>query len=121
MDKNIISIIIILVVVVIGAFFAVTEKAAFDISGLEQDSAVLQKLSVDLDILYQDQSLLEELDRTINDILDESVATNASTALNEASIVAEESQAELSQTLNAFADDEEVFGELNQLFNEVSQ
>ena len=108
-------------VVVVGAFFIFRGEKAFDVSLFEKDEAELTRMSNDLESLFQDNAFLDEIDQTFSDILDEGAGISASDALDESSIAQEAAQADLSQTLDAFAADDAVLQELGQLFAEVLQ
>ena len=120
-NKNIILGISIIVMVVVGAFFIFRGDKALDVSLFEKDEAELTRMSNDLESLFQDNAFLDEIDQTFSDILDEGAGISASDALDESSIAQEAAQADLSQTLDAFAADDAVLQELDQVFGEVLQ
>lgn len=122
MNKNlIIAIVIVLVIVVAGAFFIFRGKKAFDVSFIQGDETELSNWGSDLEIFSQEDTLATELDQTFGDILDERAAISTDAALDESSINQEATQADFSQTLNASAVDESILQELDQLFGEVLQ
>ena len=120
-NKNvIIGVAVIAVIVVVGAFFIFRGEKAFDVSFFEKDEAELTRMNNDFEMLSQD-SVLNEIDQTFGDILDEGAGISADDALDESSIAQEAAQADLSQTLDAFAADDAVLQELDQVFGEVLQ
>jgi len=119
--KNIPIGIVIVFVVVVGAFYIFRGEKAFDVFFLGQDEAELASITSDIEAVSQDNIILDELDQTFSDILDEIAGISADEALDEASIAQEASQADLSQTLDAFAADDAALQELDQSFDEVLQ
>ena len=120
-NKNVIIVIAgIVVIVVVGAFFIFRGEKALDVSLFEKDEAELTRMNNDFEMLSQD-SVLNEIDQTFGDILDEGAGISADDALDESSIAQEAAQADLSQTLDAFAADDAVLQELDQVFGEVLQ
>lgn len=71
MNKNIIIGIVILLVVVVGAFFIFRGERAFDVSALERDEVELASIANDIEAFQEDNLVLNELDQTFTDILDE--------------------------------------------------
>ena len=121
MSKNVvIGIVVVILVVVVGALFISRGEEAFDVSLFDKDEAELTSMGNDIEMLSQD-AVLDEIDQTFSDILDESVGVSAAEALDESSIAKEALEADLSQTLDAFAADEAVLQELDQAFEDVSQ
>ena len=120
-NKNIILGISIIVMVVVGAFFIFRGDKALDVSLFERDEAELTRMSNDFESLSKDNALLDEIDQTFSDILDEGAGISADDALDESSIAQEAAQADLSQTLDAFAADDAALQELDQVFGEVLQ
>ena len=121
MSKNIvIGVIVVILVVVAGAFFTFRGEEAFDVSLFDKDEAELTSIGNDIEMLSQDV-VLDEIEQTFGDILDESVGVSAVEALDESSIAKEALEADLSQTLDAFAADDAVLQELDQAFDDVSQ
>ena len=112
--------IVVVLVAVVGAFFIFRGEKAFDISGFEKDEMELTRMSNDFEALFQG-TILDEIDQTFSDILDEGAGISADDALDEFSIAQEAAQADLSQTLDAFAADDAVLQELDQVFDEVLQ
>lgn len=112
--------IVVVLVAVVGAFFIFRGEKAFDISGFEKDEMELTRMSNDFEALFQG-TILDEIDQTFSDILDEGAGISADDALDESSIAQEAAQADLSQTLDAFAADDAVLQELDQVFDEVLQ
>lgn len=112
--------IVVVLVAVVGAFFIFRGEKAFDISGFEKDEMELTRMSNDFEALFQG-TILDEIDQTFSDILDEGAGISADDALDESSIAQEAAQADLSQTLDAFAADDAVLQELDQVFGEVLQ
>ena len=122
MNRNIvIGIAVVVLVVVVGAFVIFRGDKAFSVSVFKKDEAELAKINNDVEMFFQDNTVLDEIDQTFGDILDEGTGISAGAALDEASIAQEASQADLSQTLDAFAADETALQELDQAFGEVSQ
>lgn len=122
MSKNtVIGIVAVVLVVVVGAFFIFRGEKAFEISILDQDVAGLNSIATNLDAFSRDNAVVEEMNQTFSDILDETAGISAAEALDESSIAREASQADLSQTLNAFAADDAALSELEQVFGEVLQ
>lgn len=122
MNKNIIiGIVVAVLVVVVGAFLLLRSDRAFDVSVLAQDETELAKMAEDFDAFSQDNAVLSEVDQTFGDILGEQDGISAEEALDEISITNEASQADLEQTLNAFAADQAALQELDQTLGEVSQ
>lgn len=122
MNKNtIIGIIVVVFVVVVGAFLLLRGDRAFDVSALARDEAELSKMVEDFEAFSQDGAILSEVDQTFGDILDEHTGISAEDALDESSIAQDAIQADSGQTLNAFAADEAALQELGQVFGEVSQ
>ena len=120
MKRNILIGVTAVFVVVVGAFFIFRGEKAFDVSLFEKDEAELTRMGNDIEMLSQD-SVLDEIDQTFSDILDEGAGISADDALDESSIAQEAAQADLSQTLDAFAADDAVLQELDQVFGEVLQ
>ena len=112
--------IVVVLVAVVGAFFIFRGEKAFDVSGFEKDEMELTRMSNDFEALFQG-TILDEIDQTFSDILDEGAGISADDALDESSIAQEAAQADLSQTLDAFAADDAVLQELDQVFDEVLQ
>ena len=112
--------IVVVLVAVVGAFFIFRGEKAFDVSGFEKDEMELTRMSNDFETLFQG-TILDEIDQTFSDILDEGAGISADDALDESSIAQEAAQADLSQTLDAFAADDAVLQELDQVFDEVLQ
>jgi len=120
MKRDILIGVVAVLVVVVGAFFIFRGEKAFDLSLFEKDEAELARMSNDFEMLSQD-SVLDEIDQTFGDILDEGAGISAGDALDESSIAQEAAQADLSQTLDAFAADDAALQELDQVFGEVLQ
>ena len=120
MSKNVaIGVVVVILVVVAGAFFIFRGEEAFDVSLFEKDEAELTSIGNDIEMLSQD-AVLDELEQTFGDIL-EGAGISAAEALDESSIALEALEADLSQTLDAFASDDAVLQELDQAFGDVSQ
>ncbi len=121
MNKNLIIAIVVVLVVVVGAFFIFKDKKALDVSFIQGDETELAGWLSDFEAFSQDDALAAELDQTFGDILDEGAAISADAALDDSSISQEASQADFLQTLNAFAADDAALQELDQISGEVSQ
>ena len=125
MNKNtIIGIVGVVIVIVAGAFFIFKgEKSEkyFDVSLLDKDETELTKMNEDVEAFLHDNLVVEKTSQTFSDILDEGTGISAAEALDEYSISQEASQADILQTLNAFAADEDALGKLDQTFSEISQ
>jgi len=119
--NNILIGVVVVLVIVVGAFFIFRGEKAFDVSVLDQDVAGLNSIANDLDAFSKDNVVVEEMNQTFSDILDETAGISAAEALDEQSIAQEASQADFGQTLNAFAADDAALQELDQAFGEVSQ
>jgi Tfp pilus assembly protein PilO len=122
-QKNIVmgAVLIVVLVILVGIFFLFSGEKAIDLSLLEQEEMELTSIDSGLNALVQDNAILDELNQTFGDILDENTEFSTVDALEESSIVQEASEADLSETLNAFAADDAVLEELYQVFGEVSQ
>lgn len=122
MNKNaVISVVVIVLVVVVGAFFIFRGDKTFNVSVLDRDAAELDGIAADIDAFSKDNVAVEELNQTFGDILDETAGIGAAEALDESSIAQESSQIDTLQTLDAFAADEAALQEFDQAFGEVSQ
>ena len=122
MNKNIaIGIAVIIFVVVVGAFFIFRGGGALDVSLFQEDEAELSSFNNDIELFSKDGAALDEIDQTFGDILDEGTVISIDEALDEAAIIKEASQADLSDTLDAFTSDEIILQELDQAFGEVLQ
>lgn len=110
-----------ILLVIVWAFFTLIADNVFDVAQFEEDEAVLENIGNDLESLSQDNAFLDEIDQTFSDILDEGAGISADDALDESSIAQEAAQADLSQTLDAFAADDAVLQELDQVFGDVLQ
>ena len=121
MSKNVvIGIVVVILVVVVGALFIPRGEEAFDVSLFDKDEAELASMGNDIEMLSQD-AVLDEIDQTFSDILDEGAGISADAALDESEIAKEAAEADLSETLDAFASDDAVLQELDQAFGDVSQ
>ena len=121
MNRNIIIAIVVVGIILVGAFFIFRGDKAFDVSGLDRDVTELNSMSADLNAFSNDNVAIEELNKTLSDILDETAGISAAEALDESSIAQEASQADISQILNAFAADDAALSGFDQAFGEVSQ
>ena len=120
MSKNVvIGIVVVILVVVVGALFIPRGEEAFDVSLFDKDEAELTSMGNDIEMLSQD-AVLDEIDQTFSEIL-KGAGISADEALDESSIAKEASEADLSQTLDAFSADDAVLQELDQAFGDVSQ
>lgn len=112
---------IVLFVVVVGAFFLLGGGETFDTAQFTQDEAELTRINSAVELFAQDNAILDEIDQTFADITNAVAGISAGDALSESSIDQEASQVDLSQTLDDFAADDIVLGEVDQGLGEVSQ
>lgn len=118
MSKNIV-IVIIIGIVLVGAFFVFKGKGPIDTALFGKDEAGLAAFGNDIASFDQDDAVLDELDQTFNDILDESAVLSVESALDLASIETEASLADFSGDLDVFS--EAVLQEVSQALGEASQ
>ena len=116
MNKNIIIGIVVVLVLVVGAFLILGRGGeSIDVSVFVPDEAELNSMAVDIEAFSADDIVLNEVDDTFGDITDAGGAFSLDTIDQEAA------EADLSAALDAFAADDTVLDEIDQTFGEVSQ
>ena len=116
MNRNIIIGIVVVLVLVVGAFLILGRGGGgIDVSVFVPDEAELNSMATDIEAFSEDDIVLNEVDDTFDDI------TDAGDAFSLDTIDQEVSEVDLSATLDAFAADDTVLDEIDQTFGEVSQ
>lgn len=118
MSRNII-VIIIVGIILAGAFFIFRGGGPIDTALFENDETELAVFGNDVAAFNQDETILDEISQTFSDILDEGAVVSTESAIELASIEKEASEADISGDLNVF--DEGILQELGQIFDEVLQ
>lgn len=122
-NKNIIIGVIVVLVVVGGAFLLFKSKtpSIVDTSSLASDESELAAFQADIDSFAGDEAVLSELDQTLDDVAEAGGEINAAEAIDSALISQEGSGVDFSKDLAGFTSDDAALQELDQAFSEVSQ
>ncbi|MCP6719522.1 MAG: hypothetical protein KJI71_04840 [Patescibacteria group bacterium] len=120
MNRNIIIGIVIVIIILVGAFF-IFRGGPIDTSAFKADEAELDRFNQDIEAASQDSGIFNEFTQTFLDILDEVAPIPPGEALDEASINQDAAESDLSDSLDSFAADESALQEFDDTFEEVSQ
>lgn len=119
MTKIIIGVIVVVAVILVGAFLIFRGKPSIDTALFDKDEAELSAFNNNIALFDQDNTILDEINQTFSDILDEGAIVSAESALDLTSLEQEASVVDFSGDLNIL--NENILQELDQAFGEVLQ
>jgi len=121
MDKRVTVGVIILLIVVGGAFLLLKSRAPFvDTTSVVHEEDEFKAFDIDVAAFTQDEAILSELDQTLDDVV-EGGEVSTIESIDSVSISQEANHADFSNDLTGFANDGAALQELDQVFGEVLQ
>jgi len=120
MNKNIIIGVVVVVIILVGAFFTIFRgKPPIETAIFDKDETELGAFGSDVALFEQDNTIFDELNQTFSDILEEGAVVSTEASIDLTSLNKEASGADFSGDLDVF--NEGVLQELDQVLGEVSQ
>lgn len=123
MNRNVIIGIIVFIIIIGGLLLFSRGKApsAVKTGVISEEEDGLATFGSELDLFAGDEIVLDEINQALVDVAEITEAVSAAEAIDSASISQEANQADLSNDITSFNNDEAQLQELDQAFSEVSQ